>query len=70
MGELYCCSNRQRTKFFDEENNELVGKNNFLKKYIIGVGGFSKVSIFKIIKIYQFYRFGKSNIKKIIIFMQ
>lgn len=44
MGELYCCSNTQRSKGIDEESNELIGKLNFTKKYIIGVGGFSKVS--------------------------
>ena len=45
MGELYCCSNRQRLNSLDEENRELIGKINFSKKYIIGAGGFSKVSI-------------------------
>ena len=46
MGELYCCSNRQRNRKLDDKNKETIGKLNFPKKYIIGVGGFSKVSIF------------------------
>ena len=46
MGELYCCSNSQRIRDLDNENKESIGKFNFSKKYIIGVGGFSKVSIF------------------------
>lgn len=48
MGELYCCSNPQRVRGFNGEKKESVGLLNFSKKYIIGVGGFSKVSIFKI----------------------
>lgn len=44
MGELYCYSNNQRSRVIDEESKELVGKLNFTKQYIIGAGGFSKVS--------------------------
>ncbi len=60
MGELYCCSNLQR-RSLDEKNKELIGKLNFTKKYVIGVGGFSKVNnIFYNIKIIIYYfRFGK-----------
>ena len=42
MGELYCCSNEQRTRAVS--NNESVGLINFTKINIIGSGGFSKVS--------------------------
>ena len=66
MGELYCCSNQHRLRSLDEENSDLIGKLNFSKKYIIGAGGFSKVS-FKYI-IFNF-RFGKSNSRKINNFM-
>ena len=52
MGELYCCSNQHRLKSLDEENSDLIGKLNFTKKYIIGAGGFSKVSTNIIFKIY------------------
>lgn len=45
MGELYCCSNESRASLYDESNNKLITKNDFTKKYIIGRGGFSKVSI-------------------------
>ena len=69
MGELYCCSNQQRIKSLDEENSNLIGKLNFSKKYIIGAGGFSKVSILIIFIIFNF-RFGKLNLRKIINFMQ
>ena len=46
MGEIYCCSSAQRIEGFDSQRKESIGKLNFSKKYIIGVGGFSKVSIF------------------------
>ena len=61
MGELHCCSNLHRNRSLDEENKELIGKKNFTKKYIIGIGGFSKVSrIIYIIKIIIYnFRFGK-----------
>ena len=42
MGELYCCSNENRGNINDE--TKLITKNDFTKKYIIGKGGFSKVS--------------------------
>ena len=54
MGEIYCCSSSQRARGFDVENKESIGKINFSKKYIIGVGGFSKVSIFIIIILIKF----------------
>ena len=71
MGELYCCSNQHRLKSLDEENSDLIGKLNFSKKYIIGAGGFSKVSLnFYYFKFLIFYfRFGKSNLRKIKNFM-
>ena len=61
MGELNCCSNLQRNRILDEKNKELIGKLNFTKKYIIGIGGFSKVSrFFNIINIIIYnFRFGR-----------
>ena len=44
MGELHCCSNLQRNRRTYDENKELIGIINFTKRYIIGIGGFSKVS--------------------------
>jgi len=44
MGELNCCSNENRANLYNESNNKLITKNEFTKKYIIGKGGFSKVS--------------------------
>ena len=54
MGELYCCSSSQRIRVLNDENKESIRKMNFTKQYIIGVGGFSKVSIFIIIIIIKF----------------
>ena len=45
MGELYCCSNESNSNIYDESNNKLITKSDFSKKYIIGKGGFSKVSL-------------------------
>ena len=45
MGEIYCCSRNLRPNLYDESNNKLIIKNDFIKDYIIGKGGFSKVSI-------------------------
>lgn len=45
MGEIYCCSRNSRPNLYDESNNKLINKNDFIKDYIIGKGGFSKVSI-------------------------
>ena len=72
MGELYCCSSSQRIRKFDDENKESIGKLNFTKKYIIGVGGFSKVSIFFNNYYYNIcnFRFGKLNVNTIINIMQ
>ena len=44
MGELHCCSNENRVRSLVDSNNESIGKIHFTKKYIIGSGGFSKVS--------------------------
>ena len=44
MGELNCCSNESRENLYDGSSNKLITKNDFTKKYIIGKGGFSKVS--------------------------
>ena len=46
MGELHCCINEHKIRSFEDSNNELIEKLNFTKKYIIGSGGFSKVSKF------------------------
>ena len=70
MGELYCCSNPQRNRKFDDGSKESIGKLSFSKKYIIGVGGFSKVSILYYYYNICIFRFGKLNINMIINFMQ
>ena len=46
MGELYCCSSINRMRSVEEPGSDNIGKFNFSKKYIIGCGGFSKVSKF------------------------
>ena len=72
MGELYCCSNQQRARALSDSHNKTIGKADFSKKYIIGSGGFSKVSqnIYYIIIFYIIIRFGKLNLKKITKYMQ
>ena len=69
MGELYCCSNDHKNTY-DESNNKLISKNDFTKKYIIGKGGFSKVSFIIIVILLLNFRYGKCNISKIIKFSQ
>ncbi len=59
------------------QNKNVLSKNNFEKKYLVGKGGFSKVItklnkfhyIFFIIEILV-YRYGKLNINKIKKYMQ
>ena len=55
MGELYCCSNINRLRSIEDPGNDNIGKFNFSKKYLIGCGGFSKVSKFYLK--YIFYLF-------------
>ena len=35
MGEIYCCSRNSRPNLYDESNNKLINKNDFIKDYII-----------------------------------
>ena len=72
MGELYCCSSINRMRSVEDPGSDNIGKFNFSKKYIIGCGGFSKVSkfIFKNNFDIYVYRFGKLSISKTRKYMQ
>ena len=65
-----CCVQSTNNGGTNEKDDNVINKLNFIKKYPIGKGGFGRVinnyNIFNII----YYRFGKSNLSKIIKYMQ
>ena len=64
-----CCTTKLNDELkYNEEN--IVCKIDFIKKYAIGRGGYGRVSTnINNFNFYYYFRFGKFNIRKIIKYM-